>query len=426
MAKSAHRDFYNIFHAENGILVENLVKNCRKLFIGDQRDDIQNQQEVEFSNTTTIVDQNQNFTCRLCNILDFDSSSDQNLLPERDILEIFDPYPDHTYQESCSSDDDDEESSNSERQILQKLNTTGRSFFVSHDNSQVFSCFKAILGDNDSSLNQILQNFNWSIFALAGGHFAASYFEKEKCVAHKTLHRYVVRAKQGGAQAARDGKQSQNKPKSAGANLRRYNENMLCKDVEDVLEQWSDNLQKSNLIFLRYPSYYKKLFFRSGSPSSLNEKLCKLDKNDPRVRNIPFNTKKPTLQEMERIHRKLSCIILHGPKEQFLQNLRIENPIEPKVIEKVKIPIKTKKNVNYYDDDDIKSVKNDDSESVKDDNSAQSQRPPKIVNKSDDVIKNDVVLKSSLSDDQVRNLYTCLKLGDCDRLRLIIDQMLDQ
>ena len=44
-------------------------------------------------------------------------------------------------------------------------------------------------------------------------------------IAHKTFHRYVVRAKRGTAQSARDAQG--NAPKSAGANLRRYNEAAL-------------------------------------------------------------------------------------------------------------------------------------------------------------------------------------------------------
>lgn len=44
-------------------------------------------------------------------------------------------------------------------------------------------------------------------------------------VAHKTFHRYVVRAKRGTAQGARDAQG--HAPKSAGATLRRYNEAAL-------------------------------------------------------------------------------------------------------------------------------------------------------------------------------------------------------
>ena len=47
---------------------------------------------------------------------------------------------------------------------------------------------------------------------------------------HKTFHRYVVRQKQGGVQSSKDS--AGRAPKSAGASLRRYNENALSKDIK--------------------------------------------------------------------------------------------------------------------------------------------------------------------------------------------------
>ena len=45
-------------------------------------------------------------------------------------------------------------------------------------------------------------------------------------MAHKTFHRYTVRAKRGTAQGLKDSKG--NAPHSAGASLRRYNEAALA------------------------------------------------------------------------------------------------------------------------------------------------------------------------------------------------------
>ena len=50
-------------------------------------------------------------------------------------------------------------------------------------------------------------------------------FNSGDILAHKTFHRYVVRAKRGTAQGSRDSQGSA--PKSAGASLRRYNEAAL-------------------------------------------------------------------------------------------------------------------------------------------------------------------------------------------------------
>jgi len=43
-------------------------------------------------------------------------------------------------------------------------------------------------------------------------------------VLHKTIHKYTVRAKQGGSQSRADNKSGGSGPKSAGASLRRHNE----------------------------------------------------------------------------------------------------------------------------------------------------------------------------------------------------------
>lgn len=59
------------------------------------------------------------------------------------------------------------------------------------------------------------------------------------CVAHKTFHRYTVRAKRGTVQSARDGKHGGHQPRSAGASLRRYNEAAL-EEVRWCMLWWYD------------------------------------------------------------------------------------------------------------------------------------------------------------------------------------------
>lgn len=74
----------------------------------------------------------------------------------------------------------------------------------------------------------------WGVILSSGGHFAAAVVETRvtpkargfsdilTVLAHKTYHRYVVRAKAGGRQSNKDatGKYA----KSAGSQLRRHNE----------------------------------------------------------------------------------------------------------------------------------------------------------------------------------------------------------
>lgn len=62
---------------------------------------------------------------------------------------------------------------------------------------------------------------------LGGGHFAGAVFQGDEAILHKTFHCYTVRAGQGGSQSSRDSKSGGSQPKSAGASLRRYNEQAL-------------------------------------------------------------------------------------------------------------------------------------------------------------------------------------------------------
>lgn len=62
---------------------------------------------------------------------------------------------------------------------------------------------------------------------LGGGHFAGAIFHGQDPILHKTFHCYTVRAGQGGSQSSRDNKSGGSQPKSAGASLRRYNEQAL-------------------------------------------------------------------------------------------------------------------------------------------------------------------------------------------------------
>ena len=65
-------------------------------------------------------------------------------------------------------------------------------------------------------------------FLQSGGAYVAGIFDRDTCTLHRTFHSYTVRAGQGFSQSAQDG--SGKHAKSAGANLRRYNE-LLYKEV---------------------------------------------------------------------------------------------------------------------------------------------------------------------------------------------------
>ncbi|OWF38196.1 Ankyrin repeat and zinc finger domain-containing protein 1 [Mizuhopecten yessoensis] len=160
-------------------------------------------------------------------------------------------------------------------------------------------------------------HMTWAILMAAGGHFAAAIFDKNEILVHKTFHRYVVRAKRGTAQSSRDSQG--NAPKSAGASLRRYNEAALKEEVHELISSWSEQLNKCDLIFLRAPSFNKRIFFSGKTPP--------LQKKDERIRMIPFAARRPTHNEVRRVHEVLCSIECYGEEA----DIRDFIPISPAV-----------------------------------------------------------------------------------------------
>ncbi|KAM0786695.1 hypothetical protein ACM66B_002139 [Microbotryomycetes sp. NB124-2] len=154
----------------------------------------------------------------------------------------------------------------------------------------------------------------WTLLMFASGHFAGMVVslepklvskgkgkEKEREVvvlAKKTFHRYTTRRKQGGAQSANDA--GKGKAKSAGAQIRRYNEAMLADEVHEILDEWRDLIDESELVFLRCSkSNYRTFFDYDGAT---------LKRDDPRIRGFSFPTRRPTLNELVRAFTELTRV----------------------------------------------------------------------------------------------------------------------
>jgi hypothetical protein len=113
----------------------------------------------------------------------------------------------------------------------------------------------------------------WTLLAIGGGHFAGMIvslvpkvqarngrLEREvQVLQSKTFHRYTTRRKQGGAQSANDA--AKGNAKSAGAQIRRYNEAMLRDEIRALLESWKEDVKKSELIFVRASKTSQKIFY---------------------------------------------------------------------------------------------------------------------------------------------------------------------
>ncbi|XVE73989.1 hypothetical protein DITRI_Ditri11bG0162900 [Diplodiscus trichospermus] len=136
------------------------------------------------------------------------------------------------------------------------------------------------------------------VLLSSGGHFAGCVFEGNSVVAHKTFHRYVVRAKAGKKQSSKDatGKAAH----SAGAALRRHNELALKKEIQELLASWKSYFDASSCVFIHAPSSNRNVLFNGDKPY-FSHQFCS-------VRNVPLTVRRPTLKEAKRIYNQLTQV----------------------------------------------------------------------------------------------------------------------
>ncbi|KAF7309635.1 bVLRF1 domain-containing protein [Mycena indigotica] len=156
----------------------------------------------------------------------------------------------------------------------------------------------------------------WAMFMVAGGHFAGaivrvsdgadrgpndsepnSQKKKQKrpktdteVLKHKTFHRYTTRRKQGGSQSVNDN--AKGPAKSAGALLRRYGEQALRDDIRNLIQDWAEDINACERIWIRASASNRKIFVDYDG--------CVIQKGDGRLRTFPFPTRRPTQSEVSR------------------------------------------------------------------------------------------------------------------------------
>lgn len=201
--------------------------------------------------------------------------------------------------------------------------------FFRNSSGTIFSLYRCLIfgkggvSESETSLvemaNKLFANFRWAVILIGGGHFAAGIFDKNELIEHKTFHRYTVRAKQGSAQGMRDAKHGGSHPKSAGASLRRHNESALVADIQMLMSSWAEQLHSCSLIFFRAPSFNRAVLFSNKNPP--------FKKDDGRLRNISFATRRATLREVKRVHRCLSSVevIPEELKSEYLENQQVKD-----------------------------------------------------------------------------------------------------
>ena len=249
--------------------------------------------------------------------------------------------------DSESDDDDDDDDSNAATKHLRALHgkAEGAQVVCVGDDGVPYGVWRCLLrpdatkaADADATANvtpeEALRALRsdpsrpWVVLLARGGHFAGAVFDPRKlgggsgaderqqkggegvrggplalvppacAVAHKTFHRYVVRAKAGGRQSVKD--QGGKTIKSAGSSIRRANEAALQREVLEALETWRERLNDAALVFVAASATDQRTLFEGKNPP--------LSRRDPRVRRIPFATQRPTFNEARRVMARLATV----------------------------------------------------------------------------------------------------------------------
>ncbi|KAL3348910.1 hypothetical protein AABB24_022196 [Solanum stoloniferum] len=251
---------------------------------------------------------------------DFDEMTSDSLCKDYDLSSI-----------SGSDDEDEKESSQSNDLQRRIVGDIKNKIFLKLHNGEILSLWKGLLLNESESIlfenkkalaagdirNRICltenemtkklkyliheprDNTRLRIVLLArGGHFAGCVFDGTTAVAHKTFHRYVIRAKAGKKQSSKDA--SGKMAHSAGASIRRYNELALKKEIQDLFTAWKPYFADSSCIFIHAPSNNRQLFFEGDRPYF----VCQLNV----IRNIPLTVRRPTYKEARRIYGLLTQV----------------------------------------------------------------------------------------------------------------------
>lgn len=129
------------------------------------------------------------------------------------------------------------------------------------------------------------------IFLCHGGDFAGCIYQDGEPFLHKTFSKYITRKKQGKRQSNKD---KESHPRSAGAFLRRRNEDIFNEQVVEFVDGWKDHYEDAHLIILHTPGHNRDLF----------KLVC--DGYPNKLRSVPFQTLTPNFTQVESVWQKLN------------------------------------------------------------------------------------------------------------------------
>eukprot|EP00956_Cyclotella_meneghiniana_P024888 scaffold50765_cov45-Cyclotella_meneghiniana.AAC.1 len=179
-----------------------------------------------------------------------------------------------------------------------------------HSNNSNSSSSSPNTNNNNNNRSTIL------IILLQSGRFASAVYTLQKnqnhnkgsnilsmqMITHKTSTRYTVRKGQGGTQSTKDS--SSKKPKSMGAQLRREGERQLRNDVVSTWKEWKRLGYLDNNVclgvWMSVPKVMRKEYLFD------EENALLLDKYDERIRSIPLDYGRPTLEAVEAV---MECLM---------------------------------------------------------------------------------------------------------------------
>ncbi|KAE8248685.1 hypothetical protein A4X13_0g5514 [Tilletia indica] len=127
-------------------------------------------------------------------------------------------------------------------------------------------------------------------------------------LAHKTIHRYTTRRKQGGSQSAQDA--SGKFAKSAGAQLRRYGEQSLRDDIRATLGSpgWRTLLAQTDRVWVRAGARAASGVLWNWPSGSAGQSPLDMHRASDTVVSIPVQTRKATLGECVRVWAELTRV----------------------------------------------------------------------------------------------------------------------
>lgn len=134
----------------------------------------------------------------------------------------------------------------------------------------------------------------WVVLVQAGAA-ALGLWQDDRLVAHKTLRRYVVRGR-GQAQTT----YLKTKGKSRyGSRLRLQNAEAQREDIGRRLCDWQAEHGEPDRLFVSCPVREWPELFAADPPPPF-------DARDPRICRIPLDVRRPSFEELERVHAFLS------------------------------------------------------------------------------------------------------------------------